>query len=199
MDNVTKSVYMIGGPNGAGKTTVAMELLPNFLAINEFVNADNIASGLSPFNPDAIAVTAGKLMIKRIQHLITEEQSFAFETTCAGKNHQQTLKKCQEQGYETNLIFLWLDSADLAVQRVATRVKQGGHNIPTDVILRRYKSGLYNLLNVYIPLCDIVTIYDCSELLFLEKPRDIVASKVPQGMLEIKNQDKWKAIQEAVL
>ncbi len=190
---------MIGGPNGAGKTTLAKELLPKFLAINEFVNADNIASGLSPFNPDSMAIAAGKLMLKRIQSLIAEEKSFAFETTCAGKNHQQTLKKCKEQGYETNLIFLWLADVDLAIQRVSARVKNGGHNIPTDIILRRYKSGLSNLLNIYIPLCDIITIYDCSELLFPGKSRDVIASKMPQEKLVIKNEEKWKKMQEIVL
>jgi predicted ABC-type ATPase len=197
MNGPIKSVYMIGGPNGAGKTTLAMELLPNFLEINEFVNADNIANGLSPFNPDSMAITAGKLMLTRIKNLIEEEKSFAFETTCAGRNHLQTLKKCKDQGYETNLIFLWLASTELAIQRVASRVKQGGHNIPANIVSRRYKSGLRNLLNIYIPFCDVVTVYDCSEPLLLEKSRDIIVSKEPQGICEIRNKNKWKTILEA--
>ncbi len=193
-----KNVYMIGGPNGAGKTSAAMTLLPGFLSINEFVNADNIASGLSPLNPDSMAVTAGKLMIKRIDSLIKEGKNFAFETTCAGRNHVNTLIKCKEAGYQTNLIFLWLPDEEIAVDRVKNRVQQGGHNIPENIIRRRYKTGLYNLVHLYIPNCDNVTIYDNAKMPLLSGQREIVAIKMDNQDIEIRNDQKWQFIQESL-
>jgi predicted ABC-type ATPase len=117
-----KDVVMIGGPNGAGKTTAATRLLPKWLGIREFVNADEIARGLSPFNPEGSALAAGRLMIERIQELIERGESFSFETTCSGRAHARTLAKCRDAGYRITLIFLWLPSAKEALKRVARRL-----------------------------------------------------------------------------
>jgi predicted ABC-type ATPase len=153
-------IIMIGGPNGAGKTTAAQTLLPRALGLLEFVNADNIALGLSPFNPEGVAVAAGRVMLERMHELARGGTSFALETTCAGRGHARFLRACQARGWRVTLIFLWLDHPDLALQRVAQRVRQGGHHIPPDVIARRYWAGLGNMLNLYLPLVDAAQIYD---------------------------------------
>jgi len=194
MRSEEKDVYIIAGANGSGKTTAAMTILPDFLAIEEFVNADNIASGLSPLNPDGMAVTAGKLMIERIKTLIKNKKSFAFETTLSGRSHIRTIKECKKAGYEPTLIFLWLPNYDLAIRRVESRVKQGGHNIPTKTIIRRYKSCLCNLVEKYIDICDNVTVYDNSEFIEKGRQRDIIARKIMGEKLEIINVEKWQQI-----
>ena len=154
MTDERPSVYLIGGPNGAGKTTMALSLLPRFLDTHEFVNADEIARGLNPLNPRSADFMAGRMMIDRIKALIEAKTSFAFETTCAGRHHIQTLQDCAAAGYKITLIFLWLPSPEFAIDRVALRVRQGGHNITKDVIVRRYHAGLRNLINVYLPRAD---------------------------------------------
>jgi predicted ABC-type ATPase len=123
------SLYIIGGPNGAGKTTVALSLLPNLLGIFEYVNADAIAAGLSPLNPKSMAIQAGRLMLARIKQLAASSTDFAFETTLAARTFVPFLKRCKSQGYTINLIYFWLQSPDLAVERVARRVASGGHSI----------------------------------------------------------------------
>ena len=152
------TVYMIAGPNGAGKTTAALKILPNFLSIHEFVNADEIARGLNPLNPDGQAVAAGRLMLGRMDGLISSGKSFAFETTGASHVFAEKLKRAKEAGYRVGLIYLWLPSAELSKIRVRLRVEQGGHDIPTETIERRYGRGLKNLINVYLPLADEVNI-----------------------------------------
>jgi len=144
-------LVVIGGPNGAGKTTAAHKLLPEGLYIREFVDADAIARGISPLNPEGSAVLAGRLMIRRIRDLAKSRESFAFETTCAGRSHLRLLQEARGMGYRLVLLFLWLSSAELAVSRVAERVAKGGHLVPTDVILRRYRAGLRNMRRLYLP------------------------------------------------
>jgi predicted ABC-type ATPase len=122
-------VVVIGGPNGAGKTTWAYRRLSSTLEIREFVNADEIARGLSPLNPDASAIAAGRLMLNRLNELVDSGVNFAFETTCSGRGHSVFLKRCRTKGYRITLIFLWLPSSDVAVERVARRVSRGGHRI----------------------------------------------------------------------
>ena len=122
-----KDVFVIGGPNGAGKTTAANHLFPATLGLHEFLNADEIARGLSPFDPDASAVAAGRTMIDRIDRIIAAEKSFAFETTCAGHRQAKVLRACRAAGYRATFIFLWLPSAEMAIARVAKRVAAGGH------------------------------------------------------------------------
>lgn len=182
-------VFIIGGPNGAGKTTSSLITLPRFLHIDEFVNADEIAKGINPLKPETANITAGKVMLQRIDQLIAQGKNFSFETTCSGRHHVQTLKKCQQQGYRINLIFYWLPSSDMAIDRVALRVRQGGHNIEQDTIRRRYKSGLRNLIELYLPMSDTAIIIDNS----LDY-RDIIAKKTTAGDLKILNSDKWASI-----
>lgn len=156
------SLYIIGGANGSGKTTVAMSLLPNFLDCFEYVNADAIAAGLSPLNPDSMAIEAGKLMITRMQLLSNSGSDFAFETTLGARTFAPFIIECKAKGYTVNLIYFWLRSVDLAIERVAQRVASGGYSIPEDVIRRRYERGRKNLISLYLPLCERWIIYDNS-------------------------------------
>jgi predicted ABC-type ATPase len=157
------NLYVIGGANGSGKTTVALSLLPNLLGVFEYVNADAIASGLSPLNPESMAIQAGRLMLERLQVLASSEADFAFETTLAARTYARFLRDCKAKGYTINLLYFWLRSADLALERVARRVASGGHAIPAAVVLRRYERGRKNLLELYLPLCDNWIVYDNSE------------------------------------
>lgn len=147
-------MYIIAGCNGAGKTTASGTILPEILHCREFVNADSIAAGLSPFNPESVALEAGRIMLNRVYHLMEEQADFAFETTLATRSYVSLIKKAQEMGYKVTLLFFWLQSPELAQERVAERVSNGGHNIPADVIERRYYRGISNLLQLYIPVCD---------------------------------------------
>lgn len=156
-------IYVIGGCNGAGKTTAAMQVLPNFLNVLEYVNADEIAAGLSPFNPESVAIQAGRLMLERLEALSNAGADFAFETTLASRNYVRFLRKRKTQGYTVNLIYFWLQSPELAIARVRRRVESGGHNIPEEVIRRRYERGIKNFVNLYLPLCDIWAVYDNSK------------------------------------
>jgi predicted ABC-type ATPase len=148
------NLYIIAGCNGAGKTTASFTILPEMLDCKEFVNADSIAVGLSPFNPESVAIEAGKLMLSRIHELMRGAADFAFETTLATRSYVPLVKVAQQVGYKVTLLFIWLDSPQTAIQRVADRVAGGGHNIPEDVIIRRYHRGIFNLINLYMPICD---------------------------------------------
>lgn len=160
---MTKNLYIISGCNGAGKTTASYTVLPEILDCKEFVNADEIAHGLSPFNPESVAIEAGRLMLKRIDELLDRDVSFSIETTLATKSYINLVRRAQKQGYRVSLLFFWLRTPELAMQRVAERVQGGGHNIPIDVIVRRYQKGICNLFHLFIPLVDYWTIYDNSE------------------------------------
>ena len=129
-----KRLFIIGGCNGAGKTTTSFNILPELLRCKEFVNADEIARGLSPFQPEKVALEAGKLMLRRIEELMSLGQDFSFETTLSTKSFVKTIEKSKEKGYYVTLIFFWLDSVELAIDRVRTRVREGGHDIPKEVI-----------------------------------------------------------------
>lgn len=149
-----KKLYIIAGPNGAGKTTASYYALPEIFDCNEFVNADEIARGISPFNPDEVAIKAGRIMLSRIHELLDSGRTFAVETTLSSNFYVKFIEKARNSGYEVILLFLKLNSEELAIERVATRVIEGGHNIPVKVIKRRYHSGLKLLLNKYIYLVD---------------------------------------------
>jgi predicted ABC-type ATPase len=167
------NIYVIGGANGSGKTTVARRLFPNFLDVFEYVNADEIASGLSPFNPESVAIQSGRLMLERLDTLVQERADFAFETTLAARSFAHFLRGCKSQGYTINLIYFWLQTPELAIERVHRRVESGGHNIPAEVIRRRYERGRKNLTQLYLPLCDKWIVYDNSRddpLLVAERP-----------------------------
>jgi predicted ABC-type ATPase len=138
------TMYIIAGPNGAGKTTAAYSLLPEVFQTVEFVNADEIARGISPFNPDGAAFQAGRIMLERLNDLISSEKDFAFETTLSGFSYLKFVTAAKKKGYSVVLFFVYLSGFQLAQQRVAIRVSKGGHNIPEDVIERRYFKGLNN-------------------------------------------------------
>jgi predicted ABC-type ATPase len=155
-------IFVIGGPNGAGKTTVAGGLLPEILECDEYVNADAIATALSPFESDRAAFKAGRVMLEVIHDLAARRKDFAFETTMASRTFAPFLRRCRARGYEINLLFLWLNSIALAERRVAKRVRGGGHGIPRKVIRRRYGAGIRNFLKLYVPLADNWFVYDNS-------------------------------------
>ena len=166
------SLYIIAGPNGAGKTTASYTLLPEILHCYNFVNADEIAHGLSPFSPNTVDVQAARIMLMRIEELLAQKVDFAIETTLATRSYVQLVKRAHIIGYKVHLLFFYLESSEQAIQRVAQRVSEGGHNIPKDVIRRRYQRGLSNLINLYIPICDSVLVYNNTYT-----PASIVARK----------------------
>jgi predicted ABC-type ATPase len=187
---MSKKIFMIAGPNGAGKTTTAMAFLSNSI-IDEYINADEIARGLAPCHPESVALEASKLMIKRLKELLEGDKNFAFETTGAGRNYVRHLKEAQANGYEIHLLFLWLHSADLAVERVALRVKLGGHNIPEDVIRRRYHLGLKNLVNLYLPIANSALVLDNSG----PSPNQVIYRKQRIEGCKIRASNIWQKIQ----
>jgi predicted ABC-type ATPase len=166
-----KNLYIVSGCNGAGKTTASYTVLPEILECREFVNADEIARGLSPFNAEGVAIEAGKLMLQRIEELLKEDVTFAIETTLASRLYVNLVKRAQRQGYRVSLLYFWLSSPELAMRRVAERVSKGGHDIPKSTITRRYASGIKNLFKLFVPLVDYWAVFDNSE-----SPRRTVAT-----------------------
>ncbi|MBB5436600.1 putative ABC-type ATPase [Pedobacter sp. AK017] len=158
-------MYIIAGCNGAGKTTASYTILPEILNCKEFVNADNIAAGLSPFNPSGVALEAGRIMLSRINELMNESADFALETTLSTRSYVFLVKKAQLSGYKVSLLYFWLSSPKIAIERVAKRVSNGGHNIPADIIERRYYRGIKNLHQLYMPICDEWTLVDNMDLI----------------------------------
>lgn len=157
---IKPTLYIIAGCNGAGKTTASYSVLPDLLECREFVNADEIAKGLSPFNPASVAIEAGKLMLQRIDLLLSQGKTFAIETTLATRSYASLISRAYERGYNVMLLFFWLPSPEMAVARVAKRVSEGGHNIPTETIHRRYWLGLQNFFNIFTPIVDSWSLYD---------------------------------------
>ena len=156
------SLYIIAGPNGAGKTTAAYTLMPDLLNTTEFVNADEIARGLSPFNVEAVAFEAGRLMLKRIDYLLERGVDFTIETTLSTRSYVLLIRRARSLGYTVNLFFVYLSSPEMAVERVAERVAAGGHHIPEDMIYRRYERALINLFTLYLPIFDFYLLIDNS-------------------------------------
>lgn len=185
-------VIVISGPNGAGKSTLAPFLLRDTFGLLEFVNADTISAGLSAFNVDAVALDAGRVMLSRLHDLGNARQSFAFESTLATRSYASWLKDLKRTGYEFHLLFLSLFPADLAIQRVADRVRRGGHSVSEEIIRRRYARGLNNLFELYIPLADTWAVYDnsghCSPLL--------VASGEREQNRKLIRPDLWELLEE---
>ena len=160
---MSKNLYIISGCNGAGKTTASYTVLPEILNCKEFVNADEIARGLSPFNPESVAIEAGRLMLQRIDFLLEKDISFSIETTLSTKSYINLVRRAQEKGFSVRILFFWLNSPELAIRRVAERVAKGGHNIPEPIIRRRYTAGLKNLFNLFMDQVDYWDIYDNSD------------------------------------
>ena len=157
---MSKKIIIIAGPNGAGKTTFARSFLPEEAQCLRFINADLIAAGLSPFAPETAAFKAGRLMLEEMANCVQKGESFAFETTLSGLHYLVRIKQWQEQGYHVSLFFLYLPDVETAIARVAARVKQGGHDIPSDVIRRRFTAGLRNFHQVYKSVVDLWALFD---------------------------------------
>jgi predicted ABC-type ATPase len=186
---IDKRLYIIAGCNGAGKTTASFTILPEILDCREFVNADEIARGLSPFQPEKVAFEAGRIMLNRINELLLAKENFAFETTLSTKSYKNKIIEAKESGYQTTLLFFWLQSADIAKERVRTRVLEGGHHIEADVIERRYIRGITNLFDIYLPIIDGAFIFDNS---FGE--HELIADKEANGNLKILNSEKFNLL-----
>ena len=183
---MSKQLYIIAGCNGAGKTTASFTILPEILGCKEFINADEIAKGLSPFQPESVAVQAGRIMLARMDELLQKGETFAFETTLATKSYKQKIEWAQANGYEVTLLFFWLDSPNMAKKRVAQRVAEGGHSIPLETIERRYYNGIANLFAIYIDMVDICYIFDNSE-----GRKELIAQKEKHKGIVIYNNDKF--------
>lgn len=157
-----RRIIIIAGSNGAGKTTFAREFLPKEVGCPVFVNADLIAAGLAPFEPATVAIRAGRLMIEEIEHHVRKKRSFAFETTLSGRRYARLMPQWQDIGYRIKLVFLYLQDVKIAIERVRVRARQGGHDVPEDVIRRRYEGGWKNFLQIYKRLVDTWVLYDNS-------------------------------------
>ena len=181
-------LYVIAGPNGAGKTTFAREFLPHYAKCENFVNADLIAQGLSPFSPAAAGIKAGRLLLKQIHEFAKQRAVFAFETTLSGKTYVSLLRRLKQQGYVIHLFFLWIPSVELALVRIKDRVAQGGHNVPTADVRRRFGRSVQNFLRVYRPLFDSWTVFDTSTA-----PPALIA-KEEGGKLTVEDADVFAEI-----
>lgn len=184
-----KNLYIIAGCNGAGKTTASFTILPEILNCKEFVNADEIAKGLSPFQPEKVSFEAGRIMLRRINELLEANENFAFETTLATKSYRSKILEAKAKNYNVTLLFFWLQNSELAIERVKTRVAEGGHNIETHVINRRYVAGIKNLFDIYISIVDEVLIFDNSE-----GKHDLIAEKIFDTEINVLNDVKFNKL-----
>ncbi|AWG21733.1 zeta toxin [Flavobacterium faecale] len=185
------NLYIIAGCNGAGKTTASFTILPEILNCKEFVNADEIAKGLSPFQPEKVSFESGRIMLNRINELLENNENFAFETTLATKSYKAKIAIAKKNNYNVTLLFFWLQNVDLAIERVKTRVKEGGHNIETDVIKRRYINGIKNLFEIYLPIADEVLIFDNSEGF-----HELIAQKTLNSEIDITSKNKFDSLKK---
>ena len=184
-----KNLYIIAGCNGAGKTTASFTILPEIIECKEFVNADEIAKGLSPFQPEKVAFESGRIMLKRITELLFDNQSFAFETTLSTKSYKSKIIEAKEKGYTVTLLFFWLQNVELAKARVKMRVSEGGHNIEPEIIERRYFRGIKNLFKIYLPIVDGAIIFDNSN-----GKHELLAEKTVDGQLNIIDSIKFNEL-----
>jgi predicted ABC-type ATPase len=185
------NLYIIAGCNGAGKTTASFTVLPEILNCNEFVNADEIARGLSPFQPETVAFHAGRIMLERIKELLAQKVDFAIETTLTTLSYQKTIEIAKNNGYHITLLFFWLNDVNLAIERVKIRVTEGGHDIPKEVIIRRYQKGIKNLVNIFVNLCDYWLVIDNSS-----RPYTFIAEGNGYTETNIYHKEKWEQIKK---
>ena len=184
-----KKLYIIAGCNGAGKTTASFTILPEILDCHEFVNADEIAKGLSPFQPEKVSFEAGRIMLNRINELLSKNENFAFETTLSTKIYKSKIKEAKDKGYRVILLFFWLQKIELAKEREKIRVLEGGHNIEPAIIERRYIRGIKNLFNIYLPIVDGAFIFDNSDA-----QHELIADKQLGDSMNIINIDKFNLL-----
>jgi len=181
-------IVIIAGPNGAGKSTLAPYLLRDWLGLLEYVNADTIAQGLSAFRPEQAAFEAGRIMLGRLRELAGKRENFAFETTLATRSYAPWLAELRRQGYRVHLSFIWLNSPEIALQRVRERVQSGGHGIPEETVRRRYRKGLQNFFALYQPLADTWGVYDNSA-----SPNPVLVATGSLTAVNIASPDLWAA------
>jgi len=184
-------LYIIAGCNGVGKTTASFTILPEILDCHEFVNADEIAKGISPFQPGKVVIEAGKIMLCRIEQLLNGNYTFAFETTLSPRTYKSTVLKAQKRGYTVTLLFFWLQTVELAKKRVQQRVAEGGLDVDPVTIERRYFSGIRNLFDIYLPIVDEVLIFDNSE-----GKHELIAKKLNKSEVSVLNSLKFNLLQQ---
>jgi predicted ABC-type ATPase len=187
-----KNVYIIAGPNGSGKTTFAKKFLPDYAKCQNFVNADLIAQGLSPFSPRAAAIKAGRLVLEQVHKLADKNVDFAFETTLSGKSYVAFLKELKERSYSINIFFLWIPNTELALSRIKDRVLAGGHDVPVADVKRRFYRGVYNFLTYYMKLADTWLLFNNADAI----PRLIAKEK--DGKTEVIDKDLFREIMKVV-
>jgi predicted ABC-type ATPase len=191
--SMIKNLYIISGCNGAGKTTASYTVLPEILECKEFVNADEIARGLSPFNATSVAIEAGRLMLQRIEELLSRQETFSIATTLATRSYVNLVRRAKAYGYRVSLLFFWLRTPELAIQRVVERVQGGGHDIPVNIIKRRYISGINNLFKLYVKEVDYWAIYDNTM-----RHRQKIASGRRGSDSDIFDEEQYRKIKEYV-
>ena len=182
-------LYIISGCNGAGKTTASYSLLPEMLDCKEFVNTDEFAKGLSPLDPSKASIQASRYMLLKIRYLLKRGEDFAIETTLATRTLLKTAKMAQAAGYTVTLLYFWLNSPDLAVERVRARVEAGGHNIPEETIRRRYNTGIYYFFNLYAPICERWILADNSQI-----PFRVIAEGSKTDVINIRDEQTYAVI-----
>ena len=182
-------LYIISGCNGAGKTTASYSLLPEMLDCKEFVNSDEFAKGLSPFDPSKASIQASRLMLMKIRYLLKRHEDFAVETTLATRTLLKTVKSAQAAGYTVTLLYFWLNSPDLAVERVRARVEAGGHNIPEETIRRRYNTGIYYFFKLYAPISERWILADNSQI-----PFRVIAEGSKDEVINIRDEETYNVI-----
>lgn len=186
-----RNVYIIAGPNGAGKTTFARKFLPDYAECDNFINADLIAQGLSPFSPRVAAMKSGRLVLERIRDFASKGEDFAFETTLSGKTYLSLLGDLKNQGYAVNLFFLWVPNVQFSLARIKDRVKMGGHDVPAIDVERRFGRGLKNLFDNYMPILDSWYLFDSSTSVIR-----LIANET-NGTLVVKERESFDRIKQA--
>ena len=188
----SRNVYVIAGPNGSGKTTFAVKFLPEYVRCPNFVNADLIAQGLSPFSPGAAAITAGRLVLEQIHQFADRGVDFAFETTLSGRSYVKLLKSLKGKGYKIHIFFLWIPDADLGISRIKGRVAQGGHDVPIRDVLRRFKRSISNFFKLYQSLADSWMLFENAGII------PILIAERKHGRVKIIDESSYKTIVEGI-
>jgi predicted ABC-type ATPase len=188
----SRNVYIIAGPNGAGKTSFAVKFLPAYAKCSNFINADLIAAGLSPFSPRTVALKAGKLVLEQIHRFAAKGIDFAFETTLSGKLYVNLLKSLKAKGYRIHLFFLWIPSSGLAISRIKNRVAEGGHDVPAEDVIRRFNRSIANFFRLYQPLSDSWLLFNNAE------SNPILIAQMKSGRMTLMDKDLYNSITENI-